>query len=63
MEDSKKCPICECEEIGKGRIMGAGLFPLTLNPFKMGSEILADICINCGYVLSMRVKNPKKFKK
>jgi hypothetical protein len=30
--------------------------------FKTGSEVIADICTECGHILSMRVKNPEKFK-
>jgi predicted nucleic-acid-binding Zn-ribbon protein len=62
MEDGKKCPICGCEEIGKGRHYAQGsMFPLK-GIFKTGSEVIADICTKCGYILSMRVKNPEKFK-
>jgi hypothetical protein len=37
------------------------MFPLK-GIFKTGSEVIADICTKCGYILSMRVKNPEKFK-
>jgi hypothetical protein len=44
MEDGKKCPICGCEEIGKGRHYAQGsMFPLK-GIFKTGSEVIADIC-------------------
>ena len=64
LEDSKKCPICKCEEVGKGRHYAQGaMFPLGgIFSLKTGSEVIADICTNCGYILSMKVNNPEKFK-
>lgn len=30
--------------------------------FYLGSEVIAEICTNYGHILSMKVKNPEKFK-
>ncbi|EPY2302778.1 transcription initiation factor TFIIIB [Clostridium sporogenes] len=63
MENNKKCPICGCEEIGKGKKRGQGsMFPIGGSLFS-SSEVIADICTECGYILSMRVEDPRKFKK
>ena len=60
MKDSKKCPICGCEEIGVGRQCAQGsMFP---EKGLFGSQVIAEICTKCGNILSMRVKNPEKFK-
>ena len=60
MKDSKKCPVCGCEEIGEGRQYAQGsMFPVK---GLFGSQVIADICTKCGHILSMRVKNPEKFK-
>ncbi|MGL5379224.1 transcription initiation factor TFIIIB [Clostridium sp.] len=62
MEDSNKCPICGCEEIGKGKQYAQGsMFPIN-GIFKTGSQVIADICTKCGHILSMKVVNPEKFK-
>lgn len=61
MENNKKCPICGCEEIGEGIQCAQG----SMFPVKgiFGSQVIAQICTKCGYILSMRVKNPEKFKR
>ncbi|WP_010233549.1 hypothetical protein [Clostridium arbusti] len=62
MEGNSECPICGCKEIGKGKQISQGkMFPID-KTFSMGSEIVSDICTKCGYILSMRVANPEKFK-
>ncbi|APH15354.1 hypothetical protein NPD5_1129 [Clostridium sporogenes] len=62
MEDNKKCPTCGCEDIGEGEQRGYGaMWPIGGSLFS-SSEVIADICTECGYILSMRVKNPEKFK-
>ncbi|MBU3157717.1 transcription initiation factor TFIIIB (plasmid) [Clostridium estertheticum] len=63
MESNRKCLICGCEEIGKGRLTGyAVMVPIKGNVFNTGSETIADICTACGHILSMRVEKPEKFK-
>ncbi|MGH4052523.1 MAG: transcription initiation factor TFIIIB [Clostridium sp.] len=62
MENNNGCPICGCKEIGKGKQSAQGkMFPID-KIFSSGSQIVADICTKCGYILSTRVTNPEKFK-
>lgn len=56
------CPKCSSTSIGKGKLSGyASMAPLG-KLFSLGSAIIADICTNCGHILSMKVSNPEKFK-
>ena len=62
MENYQECPICGCKEIGKGKHISQGkMFPFN-KIFTTGSEVIAEICTNCGHILSMRVEEPKIFK-
>lgn len=62
MSDKKECPACGSKEIGEGKQYGQGkMFPIG-NPLSLGSEVIAQICTKCGYVLSMKVTKPGKFK-
>ena len=62
MKSNKVCPICGCEEIGKGKQFAQGnMFPIN-KTFSNGSEVISEICTKCGYILSMSVTNPEKFK-
>jgi predicted nucleic-acid-binding Zn-ribbon protein len=63
MENRKKCPECGCEQIGKGSFKGYASMTPYGKIFSMGSEVVADVCSNCGLVLSLRVLHPEKFKK
>lgn len=55
------CPVCGCENIGQGKLDGESrMLPLN-NWFSGGSKIIADICLNCGYIISMRVERPDIF--
>jgi hypothetical protein len=60
MEINRGCPMCGCEEIGKGRL-GEEMFQ-TNKIISSGSRVLADICTECGHVLSLKVSNPGMFK-
>jgi hypothetical protein len=63
MESNNKCPICGSCEIGKGKLRGyADMAPVKGYVFTTGSPVIADICTNCGHILSMRVEKPEKFK-
>ncbi|WP_099191583.1 transcription initiation factor TFIIIB [Tepidibacter mesophilus] len=56
----KECPECGCKEIGQGKL------PTVLRPINAviaSSEVRAEVCTNCGYILNMRVLEPEKFKK
>lgn len=62
MQKNIVCPMCGCNEIGKGKQYAQGkMFPID-EVFSAGSEIIAEICTKCGYILSMRVTKPEKFK-
>ncbi|MBI6874521.1 transcription initiation factor TFIIIB [Clostridium aciditolerans] len=64
MEQEKKCPECSCTEFAQGTFgADSKLFPINIifKPGK-GSEVLAEICTKCGYILNMRVSKPEKFK-
>ncbi|AGK96409.1 hypothetical protein [Clostridium pasteurianum] len=61
MENNQEYPICMCTEIGQGRQIGQGCM-VPIKHIWTGSAIIADICTNCGHILSMRVEKPKKFK-
>ncbi len=62
MEQSNKCPKCGCTDIGKGKLSGyAAIIPVG-KLFTAGSTIIAEICINCGYIIEMHVENPERFK-
>lgn len=57
----KECPECGCREIKQGKQVGeARMFPLNTKVYLGGSDIIADICSKCGYIISMKVKNPDK---
>ena len=56
-----KCTKCGSSEIGQGKLDGyATMKPK--NALFLGSNIIANICTECGEILSMRVEEPKKFK-
>lgn len=57
------CPNCGGQEWGIGKLEGHA----TLRPFdrifSTGSSLLVELCTDCGYVSSIRVQDPKKFKR
>lgn len=55
-----KCKKCGSSDIGEGILDGYA----TMKSKKslLGSGIIAYICTECGEILSMKVKEPKKFK-
>ena len=62
MTNNKECPVCGSKEIGKGKQSWQGkMFPID-DIFSSGSEIIAEICTECGHILSMSVAKPEKFK-
>lgn len=62
MSEHSECPVCGSKEIGKGKQYAQGkMFPIN-NLLSAGSEVIADICTNCGHILSMKVKKPEKFR-
>lgn len=63
MIKNEVCPKCGCREIGKGKQVGsARMMPADDLGLSFGSNIIADICTQCGYIIEMRVEKPKKFK-
>lgn len=58
-----ECPKCGSREIGQGKqIAGGKMFPIEGVGSSFGSNIIANICTKCGYILEMRVEKPEKFK-
>lgn len=59
-EIDTKCPLCDSTEIGLGYQSSSG----TMTPMGkfVGSTVIADVCTQCGYIISMKVSNPKRFK-
>ena len=67
MENSKQCPVCGSKEIKQGKQHGeyARMYPINAKKsdfFIGGSDIISDICTECGHILSMKVAKPEKFK-
>lgn len=62
MAENKECPMCGSKDIGKGKLSGyANMMPIG-KIFTTGSEVVADICTNCGHILAMKVEKPEKFR-
>jgi len=64
MEREKKCPECGCEKIAQAKLdINAKLYPIHAF-FKImnGSEVSAEVCTKCGYILNMKALSPEKFK-
>ena len=53
MENNEICPKCGCIEIAEGKQNGyARMYPID-NIFSMGgSNVISEICTNCGYIQS-----------
>lgn len=63
MTKNNTCPKCGCREIGQGKqVAGAKMQPIDKLAMSFGSNIIADICTDCGYIIEMRVEKPHKFK-
>lgn len=61
MERLKKCPECGSTDIKQGKQTSyAKMYPINTKIYIGGSDIIADICSNCGCIISMKVKNPEK---
>ena len=62
MEEKRKCPECGSVNFGKGKWRGySALMPMD-KLFSMGSEVLVELCTDCGLIVNLRVQNPQKFK-
>lgn len=61
-ENFKKCPYCNSEKIGYGfQTNHAKMIPLDRTISSKSSDILAEICCQCGHILSLKVENPEYF--
>jgi len=59
MKSNKKCPICGCKNIREGKVSGyTNMIPIT-NFSISESVIIAEICIRCGQILSLKQKFSK----
>ena len=57
----KKCTVCGCEKIKKGKTTGiAALQSLKSRSGFGGSELIFTFCSECGEVLGIKVANPEK---
>ncbi|WP_033827244.1 hypothetical protein [Bacillus andreraoultii] len=60
----QQCPECGSTELGVAKWSGmANLQPVGKLNLKGGSPVLATLCTECGYILSIKVKEPHIFKK
>lgn len=55
-----KCEKCGSSDIGQGTLDGYAA--MQSKNSLLGSGIIAYICTDCGEILSMKVRDPKKFK-
>lgn len=62
MTDYAQCPDCGNTELGKGKLSGYAVLVPIKKFFSTGSEIIVDVCTNCGTIIKMKVKQPEKFK-
>lgn len=63
MEENKECPKCGSNKKGKGKQVHQGkMLPIDNITLLGGSDIISDICTNCGHILEMKVEKPEKFK-
>lgn len=59
----KKCTVCGCEKIKKGKIHGmAAVLSVKSRNGMFGSALIVSFCSKCGEVLDMKVANPEKVK-
>lgn len=64
LEQEKKCPECGCTKFAQGKLdINAKLYPIdALFKIMNGSEVIAEICTDCGYIIKMKAQKPEKFK-
>lgn len=66
--EEKECPECGSRDIEQGKLSGyAAMRPkhraLSFGALSFGSAIIADVCTDCGEILSMKVEKPEQFKR
>ncbi|MDO6654780.1 hypothetical protein [Anaerobacillus sp. 1_MG-2023] len=59
-ENEKSCPECGEKETRIGEFTGYGSL-FKKKGFAKSSPVDASFCVNCGTILSLKVRNPKKF--
>ncbi|MGW5983794.1 hypothetical protein ACWFOP_26030 [Bacillus mycoides] len=60
---NKKCPNCGFREIRQYSYVQADLRLIsTNNLFNQFSSVIADVCTECGNILSMKAEHPEYFK-
>jgi predicted RNA-binding Zn-ribbon protein involved in translation (DUF1610 family) len=62
LAEQKKCPECGSKNIGKGKFMYEAKVHPVGKVFTTGSDVLVDLCTNCGLIITLRVEKPEKFK-
>ncbi|WP_378210909.1 transcription initiation factor TFIIIB [Anoxybacteroides rupiense] len=62
MKEINECLSCGNKEIVQGKFQYEAKVQPINKKFSTGSDVLVDICSNCGLILSMKVENPEKFK-
>jgi hypothetical protein len=60
--DQLKCFDCGSGKIGKGKLQYEAKVHPVGKTFATGSDVLVDICTDCGLILKMKVEKPEKFK-
>lgn len=61
--EEKKCPKCGSDKIGQGKQLGQGrMTPIDKLTLLNSSNVIAEICTDCGYIIEMRVEKPDLFK-
>ncbi|HFK1549976.1 hypothetical protein CN286_19080 [Bacillus anthracis] len=61
---NKKCPNCGSREIGQDSLNAQTCLRLNSmnNLFNQFSRVIADVCTECGNILSMKAEHPEYFK-
>ncbi|WP_117170149.1 zinc ribbon domain-containing protein [Paraliobacillus sediminis] len=60
MKTNKICPECGSKEVEVGEFKGYGSL-FKRKAIIKSSEVDAYFCVNCGYVLTLKVRKPEKF--
>ncbi len=58
MDEVEKCPFCESERLLDGRMSSYG--GVYIDKGIRGAEVYARVCLDCGRVAYLYVKNPEK---
>jgi transcription elongation factor Elf1 len=57
-----KCSDCGSNDVGQGIMRYEGKIQPVSKTFSSGSNVMVDICTNCGLILKMKVEKPELFK-